>query len=87
MNYSDRYSRIIKNWFIIAVLGYTIPHTSAATAGVIEDFGLKYFNTLLTDQISDFTPSEFWLFTAFKKHLKEIHFTCDELQAAMGKWC
>jgi hypothetical protein len=29
----------------------------------------------------------FWLFAAFKKYLKQIHFTCkEELQAAMGKW-
>jgi hypothetical protein len=43
MNYSERHSRIVKHWFIIAVLGYTIPHTSAATAGVIEDFGSEVF--------------------------------------------
>jgi hypothetical protein len=69
MNYSERHSRIVNHWFIIPVLGYTIPHTSATTAEVIEDFGdLKYFNTLLTDLISDFTPSDFWLFAALKKH-------------------
>jgi hypothetical protein len=32
-------------------------------------------------------PSDFWLFTAFKKHLKGIHVTCDEeIQTAMEKW-
>ena len=32
-------------------------------------------------------PSDLCLFTAFKKHLKGIHVTCDEeIQAAMGKW-
>lgn len=32
-------------------------------------------------------PSDFQLFTAFRKHLKGIHVTCDEeIQAAMGKW-
>jgi hypothetical protein len=28
-----------------------------------------------------------WLLTALKKHLKGIHFACDEeVQAPMGKW-
>jgi hypothetical protein len=32
-------------------------------------------------------PSDLWLFTALKKHLKGIHFMCDEeIQAAMKKW-
>jgi len=26
------------------------------------------------------------LFAALKKHLKGIHFTCDKVQAAVGKW-
>jgi hypothetical protein len=31
-------------------------------------------------------PSDFWLFTAFKKHLKGIHVTCEEeIQAVMEK--
>jgi hypothetical protein len=42
---------------------------------------VKLFHTLSTAEC------DFWLFAALKKHLKGIHFTCDEaVPAATGKW-
>jgi hypothetical protein len=84
MNYSERHSRIVKHWFIIAVLGCTTPHTNAATAEVIEDFGSEIFQQTRFQILHHLTSGCLQL---FDKHLKEIHVTCDDkLQAAMGKW-
>jgi hypothetical protein len=30
--------------------------------------------------------SDFWLFAVWKEYLEEIYFTCDEVEAARGKW-
>jgi hypothetical protein len=60
------------------------PHTCSATLVIIDSITLDIvpcppYGLYLT-------PSDFWLFTFLKKHLKRIHFTCDEeVQAAMGK--
>lgn len=71
MNYSERHSRIVKHWFIIAVLGYTIPQTSAATAWGDRGLWIWSISTLLLQTISYFTPSDFWLLAALKKHPNE----------------
>jgi len=59
-------------------------HTCSATLVMIESIALE---TVPRPPYGlDLTPSDFWLFTVLKKHLKRIHFTCDEeVQAAMGK--
>jgi transposase len=60
-------------------------HTSYATSAVIES---TRFEIVPHPPYSlDLAPSDFWLFAALKKHLKEIYFTCDEdVQAATEKW-
>jgi hypothetical protein len=54
----------------------TGPHTSAATSVAIEGIGLEVVpNTYYS---RDLAPPGFWLFAGLEKHLKGIHFACDE---------
>jgi transposase len=63
----------------------TRPHTGAATSAAMESIRSEVVPH--PPYSLDLVPSEFWLFAALKKHLKGIHFTCDEeVQATMGKW-
>jgi hypothetical protein len=51
-------------------------HTSAGTSAPIENMGFEVVPHPLP--IAQIWQSDFWLFAALKKHLKVIHFTCDE---------
>jgi transposase len=61
------------------------PHTSYATSVVIES---TRFEIVPHPPYSlHLAPSDFWLFAALKKHLKDKHFTCNEdIQAPTKKW-
>jgi transposase len=65
-------------------LGYARPHTNAATSVAIENIGFEVVPHPCYSP--DLVPSYLWLFAALQKHLKGIHFTCDEeVQAAKKK--
>lgn len=63
----------------------TRPHTSAATTVVKEN--IRFQVVPHPSYSSDLEMSNFWLFVALMKHLKEIHFTHDaKVQADIRKW-
>jgi transposase len=58
-------------------------HTCSATSVMTDS--ITYETVPCPPHDLDLTPSDFWSFAVLKKHLKRIHFTCDEeVQAAMG---
>jgi len=59
------------------------PHSCSATLVMTDSITLEIVSH--PPYGLDLTPSDFWLFAVLKKHLKRIHFTCEEVQAAMGK--
>jgi histone-lysine N-methyltransferase SETMAR len=60
-------------------------HTHAATSAAVESIGFEIVPH--PPYRPDLALSDFWLFTALKKHLKSNHFRCDnEVQAATAKW-
>jgi hypothetical protein len=60
------------------------PYVSITTSAAIENIGFK--DVLYSPHSLNLAPFDFCFFAALKLHLKGIHFTCDEVQAAVGKW-
>lgn len=68
---------------IIAGLGYSRPHTNAATSAAITY--CRFEVAPHPPYRPDLASSACRLFSCVKEHLKIIHFKCDEVQAATGK--